>query len=74
MTTKADQRGPLKHLLTAVYFFFGRACDKALPAAVLLAAPVRLSRRTLDAADAAFLLVCFLLTFAISCASFRCDN
>jgi hypothetical protein len=44
-------------------FFLGARWDKALPAAVLLALLVRLSRRTLDAAFAAFALVC--LPFAI---------
>ena len=42
------------------YFFFGFVCERALPAAVLLAFPVRLSRRTLDAAVAARRLVCFV--------------
>ena len=46
-------------------FGFGFACDKALPAAVLLAAPVLPSRRTFEAADAAFGLVCFVFAFAI---------
>ncbi len=47
------------------YFFLGlgRVWDRALPAAVLLAAPVRPSRRTLDAAEAARGLVC--LEFAL---------
>ncbi|MGE0561297.1 MAG: hypothetical protein AB7O47_05735 [Flavobacteriales bacterium] len=40
--------------------FFFSFWDKALPAAVLLAALVLPSRKTLDAADAALLLVTFL--------------
>lgn len=42
-------------------------CESALPAAVLLAAPVRPSRSTFDAALAAFWLVCFELFVAIDC-------
>lgn len=45
------------------YFFLFSLCDKALPAAVLLALPVLPSRKTLEAAEAAFLLVAFLAIF-----------
>ena len=41
----------------AAYFFLGFFWLRALPAAVLAASLYRLSRRTFDAVDAAFLLV-----------------
>ena len=45
---------------TIFFFLLLRVCDKALPAAVLLALLVRPSRNTFDAADAALGLVCLL--------------
>ena len=45
---------------TIYFFLLLRVCDKALPAAVLLALLVRPSRNTFDAADAALGLVCLL--------------
>ena len=53
------------------YFFLGARCDSALPAAVLLALPVRPLRSTLEAARPALALV-FLLPalLAITITSF----
>ncbi len=45
------------------FFFFGALCESALPAALLLCLLVLLSFKTLDADEAAFLLV--FLCFAI---------
>lgn len=61
----------LQNIELTYYFFFGRACERALPAAVLEALLVRPSRRTFEAAEAAFLEVCFVF-FGIGITSLCC--
>ena len=63
---KAKARHCYLAQLDTYFVFFEALCAKALPAAVFEALPVRTSRRTLEAAEAAFAEVCLLFLAILS--------